>query len=197
MQTNDATELRYRLESIEKQLTGIKRLQWWFFGLLTFLIFSFAVVAGGNAQADTIADCAIKSLSEGGKVTECSKKLMELEGETGAGLDKECQTILNTFFQDCISEVQDSEAQEPPTDEAPNSIRARILESCKREWGNEYSMVKFCADQGIEAYRSVNRIDPAFREIVEKCKREWPDDFTMIDFCAQQEITAFKELQDW
>ena len=76
--------------------------------------------------------------------------------------------------------------------------RERIVSRCREEMGPHGSaMVKFCVDEDLAAYRSLQRYPAELHPFVQRCEKEMgPYGWSMVKFCADEDISAERALND-
>ena len=76
--------------------------------------------------------------------------------------------------------------------------RERIVSRCREEMGQHGSaMVKFCVDEDLTAYRSLQRYPAELHPFVQRCQKEMGlYGWSMVKFCADEDIGAERALND-
>ncbi len=78
-------------------------------------------------------------------------------------------------------------------------VMIEAFSNCRAEWGIDWEMVHFCAEQQLEGRDHLPNMlsevpeDVASR-IRTKCQSDWRGDFSMTAFCAEQNVDAWKRL---
>lgn len=81
-------------------------------------------------------------------------------------------------------------------------IKKLISERCEQEWGTDYRMRKYCADQ---QYLAVEKLrigkpedvpDDVFLVIRSQCRNQWGSDFNMRRYCEESQINAFRDIRN-
>jgi hypothetical protein len=99
-----------------------------------------------------------------------------------------------------------------PAGDALESIAA----NCKKRWGDDYAMQRYCRDRQMDAAQSATKMldalkeaegnpnaDPkrvaAFRNIIRSCRDRWHDgdgfDWPMLVYCVDKQTKAFVDLE--
>jgi hypothetical protein len=100
-----------------------------------------------------------------------------------------CQNLWGTQKRQCL----DKQAK---IKRALSSIRSNELsamEKCRKKWGSNYNMVKYCAGrQG-----SLNKVTSSMStdtSIMVRCRKKWGSDYKMVKYCVETQSKSYQEI---
>ncbi|HSV94411.1 MAG TPA: hypothetical protein VLH94_00335 [Spirochaetia bacterium] len=68
-----------------------------------------------------------------------------------------------------------------------------VKADASKEWGDDYSMVKYTIDKQMTAYDWIVK-QTKYPEIMAKAYREWKDDYSMVKYEYEKQVKAFESL---
>lgn len=68
-----------------------------------------------------------------------------------------------------------------------------VKADASKEWGDDYSMVKYTIDKQMAAYDWLVK-QTKYPEIMTKAYREWKDDYSMVKYEYEKQVKAFESL---
>lgn len=81
----------------------------------------------------------------------------------------------------------------------PDNVRETIIARCRSQMEaiGGASMVRFCVDEDIAAYNSLQTYDAEWRSIIDRCRNQMLSigGWTMVRFCADEDIAAERSLR--
>ena len=86
------------------------------------------------------------------------------------------------------------------TEESEDNIKTSIIDRCRTQMGHMgASVVKFCVDEDLAAYRAVVLYGPQHNAIIDRCRRQMLaiGEWTLVKFCADEDIAAERALEKY
>ncbi len=76
-----------------------------------------------------------------------------------------------------------------------HSARSIIIQNCKKKWGTNYRMVKYCIKQQQQALNYVAAVSNG-GIIKQQCQSKWGTNYRMVKYCIGQQQQAFNYLEN-
>lgn len=73
------------------------------------------------------------------------------------------------------------------------AVQNIVKANASKEWGDDYSMVKYTIDKQMAAYDWLVK-QTKYPEIMAKAYREWKDDYSMVKYEYEKQVKAFESL---
>ena len=115
-------------------------------------------------------------------------------------------TVVSLLIICSAAIAQEPELLPPPSDQKPSmktaedDVRKAILKRCRSQM-NEYgaSLVKFCVDEDLKAYRALKTYDNKHKPIIDRCRRDMlsTGGWNLVKFCADEDIGAEQALEEY
>ncbi len=84
----------------------------------------------------------------------------------------------------------DEKISKSPTPKSRHS--SIIMSSCKKKWGTNYNMIKYCVDNQTESYNSISNLPD--NEIMSRCRSKWGTNYNMIKYCVDNQTESKRSL---
>ena len=87
--------------------------------------------------------------------------------------------------------------------DSSSNAQEAIQKDCKKKWGTDYEMVKYCIKSQVTAYRNVKRQSNSIITnttsnsiITNNCKNKWGTNYDMIEYCIKNQTSAYSNVKN-
>lgn len=76
-----------------------------------------------------------------------------------------------------------------------------IKSFCKKEWGSDYEMQKYCIEKIHKGWRKISELVDRYGKgseeysIIGRCWNKWYPQLDMVEYCASKQISAYQSLK--